>query len=183
MSRSTHLHSRTLRKEITMGQMLNALHDIEQRLPALLRDRDGWKGVDITYHPPRVERLWRQEGSLRVSLHRIHPCRAEEALLHPHPWPQAIKVLSGMYEMGVGSSPSLETPPIVCRLLSSGPLEYEMEHPDGWHYVRPIDEPSLSIMVTGVPWKREVIKSSHPLRELDESQRNSLFALFSEWYS
>jgi hypothetical protein len=89
----------------------------------------------------------------------------------------------GTYEMGIGSSSSLESPPIVCRTFTSGIFEYEMEDMTGWHYVRPIDEPSLSIMVTGVPWERNVIKNIEPLAPLSPDKREELFTLFSQWYS
>ncbi|MEZ0287182.1 MAG: hypothetical protein ACAH35_05100 [Candidatus Paceibacterota bacterium] len=161
---------------------LNVLRAIEQELPLLLQDETKWKGVDVTYHPPRVERLWQQWGSYRIYLHRVHPCTEEEALLHPHPWPQAVKVLSGRYEMGIGVSPDLIAPPIVCRTTTEGVFEYEMDHPHGWHYVRPLEGSSMSIMVTLQPWEREVIKSSNPLPELGTANRAELLQFFRERY-
>ena len=84
--------------------MLHLLHAIEADLPLLLTNTDGWASLDIDYHPPRVERVFRDLDGARVSLHVIHPCEPEQALFHPHPWPSAMRVLSGTYEMGVGAS-------------------------------------------------------------------------------
>ena len=82
--------------------MLDVLEAVEQKLPELLRDEAGWNSLFIDYHPPTVERLWRTWGEYRVSLHRIHPCERGTALFHPHPWPSAMRILSGEYEMAVG---------------------------------------------------------------------------------
>src|SRR5262245_5320802 len=92
-----------------MGNLLDTLRRFEQKLPDLLADPAGWETVDVDYEPPRVERLWRQlEPDVRAFLHRIHPC--ERALFHPHPWPSAVKIVSGTYEMLVGYGAG-ETPP------------------------------------------------------------------------
>ena len=135
------------------GTMLEALAAAEWRLPdLLLRPDSEWQSLDVDYEPPRVERLWRflEDGS-RLYLHRIHPC--EIALFHPHPWPSAIKVLSGTYEMGLGSSSTAEDPTEFATLMLTAGSSYEMIEPNGWHYVRPIGGvPSLSLMITGAPW-------------------------------
>ena len=135
------------------GFLLDVLQRVERHLPELLRDDARWTSLDVAYEPPRVERLWCpfEDGAFRIYLHRIHPC--ERALFHPHPWPSAIKILSGVYEMGIGYSPSEDDPPEVATVLLTAGSSYEMIHPDGWHYVRPLGSPSLSLMVTGVPWE------------------------------
>lgn len=134
------------------GTMLEALAAAERRLPDLLLRADAeWESLDVDYEPPRVERLWRfLEDGCRLYLHRIHPC--ERALFHPHPWPSAIKVLSGTYEMGLGSSSTAEDPTEAATLMLTAGSSYEMIEPNGWHYVRPIGGPSLSLMITGAPW-------------------------------
>lgn len=145
------------------GTMLERLHKVEDELPELLREfPDAWESLDVNYEPPRVERLWRQHGDLRIYLHRIHPC--EEALYHPHPWPSAIRILSGRYEMGVAESPMLRSQAVmrqtreVAKLVIGPGAQYEMVNPIGWHYVRPLDEPSLSLMVTAKPWDPPIFK-------------------------
>jgi len=67
------------------------LLNIEQHhLKGLLEDVEGWNTKYIDYHPPLVERAYRDlDDELRISLHRIHPCKRSEALFHPHPWPGA----------------------------------------------------------------------------------------------
>lgn len=78
-----------------MSHLLELLYAAEKDIPNLLRDREtNWRSTDVIYHPPRVQRLqvcWRE--NYRLSLHRIWPCRREDALLHVHPWPQAAKLV------------------------------------------------------------------------------------------
>jgi len=69
--------------------MLDLLHKAISELPALLASHEGWKSVDVTFHPPRVERVWRQWGKNRILLHRTYPCDKEYGLWHPHPWSSA----------------------------------------------------------------------------------------------
>ena len=82
--------------------MLDVLAAVEQALPQLLQDENAWHSLYIDYQLPTVERLWRPWHEYRISLHRIHPCAPGEALFHPHPWPSAMHVLAGAYEMAVG---------------------------------------------------------------------------------
>src|SRR2546425_6708638 len=129
--------------------MLDILAAVERDLPRLLLDEAAWKGLFIDYHPPTVERLWTPWRDYRVSLHRIYPCAPGQALFHPHPWPSAMRILSGKYEMAVGYGKGGTVPPIAALMLATGDFRYEMTDPDAWHYVRPIGEPTLSLMVTG----------------------------------
>ena len=154
--------------------MLDRLHAALRQLPALLDDRGGWQSLDIDYHPPRVERLFRPFADGRLYLHRISPCEPEQALFHPHPWPCAIRVLEGRYEMGFGAGPGLEAPAIAGRLVAAGPLDYEMTDPDAWHYVRPLDGPALTIMVAGAPWDRAAPRADRPLRPLTDDRVDAL---------
>jgi hypothetical protein len=67
--------------------MLNILSALEMEMPVLLKDDSDWKSVYVDYHPPIVERLWRNWREFRIYLHRIHPCLPGQALFHAHPWP------------------------------------------------------------------------------------------------
>lgn len=154
--------------------MLDRLHAALRELPALLDDRACWQSLDIDYHPPRVERLFRPFADGRLYLHRIHPCGPSEALFHPHPWPCAIRVLAGRYEMAFGVGPGLEPPPIAGRLVAVAPLDYEMTDPDAWHAVRPLDGPALTVMVAGAPWARPAPRADRPLRPLADDRVDGL---------
>lgn len=135
---------------------IEKLQQIERiKLYDLLCDASIWKSLYIDYHPPIVERLWCQLGKYRLYLHFIHPCEREQALFHPHPWPSAIHVIEGQYEMGMGFGPGLEKPEVFSTILTGGGMYYEMPHRDGWHYVRPLSV-SSSIMLAGEPWGREM---------------------------
>src|SRR5208337_718613 len=162
--------------------MLDVLRRIEEDLPRLLRE-EAWTSLDVEYEPPRVERLWRQLGDVRVNLHRIHPCPT--ALYHPHPWPSAVKILSGVYEMGVGYGVGSATPPTAVTLRLGAGQSYEMIEPNGWHYVRPIGGPSLSLMVTGRPWDLHHLGEKRPhgtLHPLSEAAASELLGVFRALY-
>ena len=139
--------------------MLDVLESFEKVLDVLLEE-DEWQSLFIDYEKPFVERLWRQCGEFRVNLHRIHPCEQGEALYHPHPWPSAMHVLSGVYETAVGCGIWNERPEFVIKGVISGDFKYEMTRQNGWHYVRPVDRPAMTLMVTGMPWNRPSPKSS-----------------------
>lgn len=115
--------------------MIEQLKLFEQNeLLALLEEPDdNWFSMDVVYHAPHVERVWRQHGNIRVFLHRIHPCERDEALWHPHDWPSAMHILDGVYEMDVGEGMSISS----TLELHAGSY-YEMVQPWGKHSVRPI---------------------------------------------
>lgn len=150
------------------GGMLKVLRNAEN----LLRDADcmllykpgAWESLDVDHEPPRVERLWRQCGVYRIMLHRIHPC--ERALFHPHPWPSAVKVLSGAYEMAVGYGAGSDNPPIAATTVLTAGSSYEMIDPNAWHLVRPLGAPSLSLMVVGLSWMEHHPGEKRPSTEL-----------------
>lgn len=167
------------RAEAVLSDLLN--------LPA----QSGWNSLDVNYHHPRVERLWRPfEGEYRLMLHCIHPCTPEESLYHPHPWPSVVRVIQGTYWMKAGSGPGLDPPPITMDVMikawPNSNFVYAMLHPDGWHQVVPLERPVYSVMVIGKPWNRpipevsEVIKGSLP--PLSPIRVEELLAEFRAWY-
>ena len=159
--------------------MLERLAEAEAALPALLLDTTGWRSLDIDYHPPRVQRLHRPWRGLRLSLHRIWPCAPDAALFRPHPWPSAMKVVCGAYQMAVGYGSGTTPPPVMATMLLRAGSCYAMTDPDAWHAVRPLGGPSLSVMLTGAPWQRAApVVPSRPLRPLSEADVAGLLAEF-----
>lgn len=149
--------------------MLRALQNIELNdLTRLLKEpNDSWNTMDVDYHPPRVERVWKQVNpSCRVLLHRIHRCNEDETLWHAHPWPSAVSVVSGMYEHRVGymiggyEAPSASNIVTLCRTVLRWGSYYEMTQPQAWHCVRPISLSCLTIMVTGLPYAKDLVQPS-----------------------
>lgn len=152
---------------------------------SLLDDIDGWHTLDVDYEPPRVERLWRDmvTPGYRLYLHRIHPC--EKALFHPHPWPSAVKILHGSYEMRVGYGKGIDEPPTAATIVLTKGSYYEMGDPDGWHNVRPLgNHPSYSIMITGPKWDRwsPKPKQDHKLGPLTDEAKRGLLCTFGAFY-
>ena len=162
--------------------MLHVLKAAEARLAELLQNEASWLTVDVDYHPPRVERLWQQWGEYRISLHRIHPCRPEEALFHPHPWPTAMRIVSGVYNMGVGHGPGIDPPPVDKALQMSAGSVYEMVDRDDWHYVQPVGDVALTVMVSGAPWQREMPIRPPKLNPLKEAQKREILDFFRRKY-
>lgn len=159
--------------------MLEHLLSLEAELPTLLTEVESWQSLLIDYHPPIVERVWRPWRDMRLSLHRIHPCGPGEALLHPHPWPSAVLIIDGEYEMGVSHGAGMTPPPLGARIVLGPGARYEMIEPDAWHYVRPLTTPSLSVMVTGAPWARVMpVEPDHPLGSMADDDKENLITAF-----
>lgn len=166
--------------------MLTLLAKAEEILPILLEKEEIWTGLFVDYHHPYVERLWTQVNENRISLHKIYPCQRKESLFHPHPWPQAVKILKDGYEMGVGYGEHSEnSPSMVSTLYLPEGSTYEIVDPKGWHYVRPIKKPSYSIMITGKPWHSEKKSSKEKLklRSLTPSEKIALLSIFRKLFS
>lgn len=161
-------------------EMLEVLERVELALPQLLASEEGWRTLLIDYHPPVVERVFRQWGDFRISLHCIHPCAPSEALFHPHPWPSAMRILSGTYEMAVGYGAGDEPPPHAAKIIARGDLAYEMTDPNAWHYVRPIGDVAMTLMVTGPPWQRSAPGPTSPLGPLTPARAEEIKSFFRE---
>lgn len=64
--------SRAKTAGVQQRRMLEALRKAAESLPRLLSEecRAQWGSVHVTYHPPRVERLWIQLGEARLFLQK-----------------------------------------------------------------------------------------------------------------
>src|SRR3989338_2335811 len=158
--------------------MLELLDELKVELPALLVDAGSWQSLRIDYHPPLVNRLWREWRDYRVYLHIIYPCSREEALFHPHPWPSAMEIVSGKYEMTVGYGEENNPPPVASIIELLEGAKYEMTNINSWHLVRPLDGPSASIMIAGKPWNRQAPKSDRALEPLHPQIAKDLLDYF-----
>ena len=168
-------------KTFTPGVLLAKLSEVEARLPLLLTAPLLWQTLDVNYEPPHVERLWHQfDADHRVYLHRIYPC--EEALFHPHPWPSAVHILGGAYEMNVGYGPGDVPPPVAATALLFKGSKYEMVDPDGWHSVRPVLFPCYSVMITGPKWDRWSPSPSTKLGPLSDGSKGDLISIFQSYF-
>ncbi len=170
---------------MTITPMMDVLLTVEKNLPRLLEDEAGWNTVDVNYHPPRVERVWCYWEGHRINLHRIHPCERDEPYVHPHPWPSAMHVLSGSYEMIRGFGQGIEDPIILGSTILGADSYYSMEHRDEWHSVRPLEKAAYSLMVNGTPWDREmpIEQSASDLSPLTPEQKREILQFFREFYS
>ena len=165
--------------------MLEIMRDIELNiLPRILLEQpfSDWNSLLIDYHQPFVYRVWIQVKEYRVSFHMIDPCESDEALFHPHPWPSAMRILIGRYEMGIGYGEV--KPPIAARIVLAAGSTYEMTDPNSWHYVRPI-EPSFTLMVTGKPFDKpssSIEKASKKLFPLEDNRKEMILRMAQTLY-
>ena len=166
--------------------MLNVLYDAEETITAHFLDctwlkTECWHSLDVTYKDPHVQRLWRDFGDKRIYLHKIYKC--EKPFFHYHPWPAAMKVVSGVYRMDVGYGDRvLDNPPNIClsQIVPAGTY-YEMLDPNSWHSVNPISDYSLSLMITGRLFDNKSEgkpKVSKRLPSLDESTKQEILLDF-----
>lgn len=168
--------------EISPGTYLNLLKAIECELPEMLSQTSAWNSVDVNYALPRVERLWMQRGEYRIYLHRIHPTKADKTFFHQHPWPSAMRILSGQYEMGLGYGQA-EPSPVISTLELSERDCYEMVQPYAWHYVCPIHSESYSLMIAGPPWLGRERKSALSLEPLNVKAKAEIISFFRSCYT
>ena len=120
--------------------MINKLNELEQSLPDLLENETDWQSLFIDYETPHVHRLWRQiDDEHRLLLHRIEPCN--RPYMHKHPWPSAVHVLEGLYEMEVGveESDQVISPRnlVASKIVLAPGNGYEMTNPLAWQYEKP----------------------------------------------
>jgi hypothetical protein len=163
--------------------MLEKLYRAEQELPRILKDQVQWQGMRIRYHKPFVDRLWCTWEDVRIYMHKIYTCLDTEALVHTHPWRSAMRVVEGTYEMGVGSGAILEKEQCAVRLHLPKGSSYEMTEPNGWHYVRPLTDTTLSLMITDTPWIKTVPVFKYEHVPLSDSERLELFRSFLKHYA
>lgn len=160
--------------------MLKMLAAAVVELPDLLDVEEAWESLYVDYEYPYVQRLWKSFRHGRLFLHCIHPCDSGQALYHPHPWPSAMFIARGQYEMAVGYGSGQIPPPVACRFLAGPGFRYEMTEPDGWHSVSPVRDVCWTVMVTGRPWERWTPRSSSPLRPLNPEERARMFEFFRD---
>lgn len=161
--------------------MRDNLTAVEAALPHLLQTPEDWYGMRID--EGRLLRLFRTVPGGYIYLHRAEPCLPEDLpTYHYHQWKSAIHVLpeeddTGEYEVGFGYGPGDESPPVFTRILipSGGEFQYEMNHEDGWHYIKPMgSKPRWSVMVTGERYaNRSAPKVAMSLRAFEQSQMDN----------
>lgn len=163
--------------------MLDKLYYFQSILGTLLHSGTEWNTLDINYERPHVKRVWRQIGDFRINLHEIIPCDPTVTFFHPHRVPSAMKIESGRYGMDIGYGPGLIDPGKMMKVILPAGSYYEMTDPDSWHSVYPIDEPVMSLMVTGKPWDRLMPKSNKiQLSSLTDETRDGILNFFRKRY-
>jgi hypothetical protein len=172
--------------------MIEKLKQAELDLPKLLKKPEIWNTLDVNYFPPRVERLWTQyDESHRLFIHVIHPTN-EPCLFHKHRWPGSFKVIEGEYEMGIAysekeidSTEAYQLPTISSFIMSAGSY-YEMINTHTLHYVKPLDKPSISLMLTAPLYPESVFRKEvldKKLEPLSEERKMELLGYLSSKYN
>lgn len=145
---------------------------------------EEWNSLDITYKEPHVKRLWRQMGDFRIYLHKIYRSKGiEREFFHFHPWPAAMRVVHGSYNMDFGYGPrdSNNPPKIILKQILQEGACYSMTDMLAWHSVQPRHDYSLSLMVTGQPFdlNEEKPKCIGSLPALSEQEKHKILIDFN----
>ncbi len=170
-----------------MISLLKEAHEVLLRhLPTKERiDLRGWQSAYTVFNGIPAERLWRPMGELHLVLQRSYPGQPGSASLHHHVGPVAVQILTGTCEMGVGYGSVIDPAALAARMILPAGSVYEMPNGPGWHWVRPLEQPSLSLMVTGRLWNEEV----DPLLDLVQcppltaQQHMSIFSEIAEVFA
>lgn len=145
------------------------LDEVCLALPNLLRSDTTWQSLNIDYAKPYLHRLFTDYTAsdgrqVRINLHRFLPYEFDPnntagALLHPHPWTSAIRIVHVPknwcylhevgYEQEDGSAPEINNLRPDYRNAGDS---FAMAHPKLWHRVinRCTDGCIYTVMVT---WK------------------------------
>ena len=162
--------------------MLETLKVIFEMFPELLDDITGWNSLYVDYDKPYVERLWRQLfKEHRLYLHIAHPCKKGESFFHNHAGPSAMLVISGQYEMMIGRGVEGRKPETVSTVIIGPNQGYEMLDRDDWHSIRPIDGPTMSLMLCGPLWTNHIApKPTKKLFPLTIERSKEILELFKQ---
>lgn len=115
-----------------------------------------WDSLIINRRKPVTYRIFTQYADYRLCLHKFNKCDEHEAFLHPHPWPAAFFILSGSYNMLVGSSNDRFTGPSATAKISMVEgSSYEILDPLVWHAVIP-NTNTYTIMINDEPWPEDI---------------------------
>ena len=109
-------------------------------------------------------------------------------LFHKHKWPAAFKQIFGSYEMGITyskdevSSDEAYLLPTIARFIINEGSYYEMTQTDCLHFVKPMDNISMSIMITKdlypeVSFRKESLDVK--LEEISEKRKLDLLIFFN----
>lgn len=169
-------------EQLEKKNFLELLHEAERELSSLLGDAEAWNSLCINYSSPLVERVWRDWQGYRLNLHRIYSDAKQPSLYHPHPWPSAMRLVKGSYEMGIGFGLGPQEPPLAATVVLEAGCEYEMAHPAGWHYVRPLTDCTVSLMITGKPWQSGRANKAQPMLALTPEKKIEILEIFQAHY-
>lgn len=164
--------------------MIQTLKEVEKELPTLLQATELWESYDIDDALPIVERVWTYYGDYRIYLHRIHSCHIEDATLHPHARPCAMKIIEGGYHQykGIGGDRNLEPPTTLIYNLQEKDTYHEMLDINEWHKIAPVKKYSMSVMIGGKTWDRPSRIQGKEIGPLDEEKKMQILTYFRDVY-
>ncbi len=170
-----------------MGLIEKLLEIKDNELQDMLTETGLWNSLDVNYHPPRVERLWRQyDEHHRLFIHIIHKTTAA-CLFHKHKWEAAFHMIFGSYEMALtssetefGSEEAYKLPEIARHIIAAG-SSYEMRYTHTAHYVKPLGDYSISLMLTKNIYPEERKEVEHG--KLPELPNERIIEILDEVYN
>jgi hypothetical protein len=152
--------------------MIEILKNIESNfILNLLSNYDNWN--THFEENPHIEKLYTDvtvdNTQYRLFLHYNYPCI--DAPLHNHEHNLALRVLDGVYEMGIANFNHF----ILCKIQCYGGMYYEMTDANAYHYVIPRNGITKAVMVHDIPRDFKNIP-------LGEDRKNEIFNWFYDFY-
>lgn len=170
---------------INDSNMLALLDQIVYDVRPYLSSINGWDSLIVNRRKPHTYRAFRffdkvmlEDGltfdNVRVCLHRFETCSADDAFIHPHPWPAACYILKGSYIMSVGRAKDILSGFDHCLTLElKEGSSYAMTEKLVSHSVQPL-ETCYSIMVNLPNWPAHIQAPTTKGKDLDKMSKDEL---------
>lgn len=166
------------------NSLCEKLLEFEEILPELLTEKDAWKSINVNHQAPSVKRIWRNWQGYRINLHKLTKVDGKEEYFHSHPWPIAIRLLTGSYQMCYEFVQDEQVMTGVEIITPETP--YCMENPNDKHSIKLLDNTIYSLMINGKAWasnnelaEQEII--AHNLETLSSKDIEEIFSVAKEY--
>lgn len=165
-----------------MTTLLEKLNDIEKLLPDFLKVEEDWCGERVVAGPHKADRVFREYNNIDVYLHRLYPCKPEDAIMHTHEGPTAIRILFGNYIMRLGHFDGASYQ-ISSTMIAVPGFSYEMMERRSSHSVAPLTEVySVRLLDRNSFEDHKEIEGGVSVNSLEEDDLREMLARFKTFY-